>query len=248
MHVEVLFFGMLKDFTGRAGERIEIADGARLETVFERYASEFPRIRQMADSIAMARNQEFAALETPLEEGDEIAFMPPVSGGSEASSEWIGCLQDERGFYAITDRPIDSAALAARLISDSDGAMLTFEGVVRDNTAGRKTRFLDYECYAPLALKTMQQLGRRILAAHDVHGVGIIHRVGRLQIREASVSIVIASAHRQAAYEAGLEAINRLKKTVPVWKKEHFADGEVWVEGDWEDSVLRPAPQPAPPA
>jgi molybdopterin synthase catalytic subunit len=92
-----------------------------------------------------------------------------------------------------------------------------------------------------MAMKTMEELGRDIVSRHGIHRIGIIHRVGRLQISEASVVIAIVSAHRQAAYEASLEAINRLKQRVPIWKKEYFEDGEVWVEGNWEESVPRPA-------
>jgi len=242
MHVTVLFFGVLKDLTGRSQETLELAPGARLETVFQHYASEYPRLQQMAESIALARNQEFAGPETALRDGDEVALMPPVSGGSGAVPAWIASSSDENGcFYALTRNPIDTRSLVDKLLRADDGAVLVFEGVVRDNTKGRKTLFLDYECYAPMALKTMEDLGRDLAARHRVHRIGIVHRVGRLQISEASVVIAIVSAHRQAAYEASLEAINRLKQRVPIWKKEYFEDGEVWVEGSWEESVPRPA-------
>jgi molybdopterin synthase catalytic subunit len=238
MRIRVLFFGQLKDVVGRSTDEIDLPAGASVGTVFERYASEYPRLREMAASIAIARNHEFAARAAILADGDELALMPPVSGGSDA--EWIVCTTDSTGFYAVTDRPIDSRALAQRLQSDEDGAVITFEGVVRNHTGARKTLFLDYEGYPPLAVKTMQQIGRELRQKHDIHRVGIVHRVGRLQLQEASVSIVVTSAHRQAAYDASLEAINRLKKLAPIWKKEHFEDGEVWVEGSWDEGVPRP--------
>ncbi len=242
MHVTVLFFGVLKDLIGRSQETLELAPGARLETVFQHYASEYPRLQQMADSIALARNQEFAGPETALRDGDEVALMPPVSGGSGAVPAWLASSGDEDGcFCALTRNPIDTRSLVEKLLRAGDGAVLVFEGVVRDNTKGRKTLFLDYECYAPMALKTMEDLGRDIVSRHRIHRIGIIHRVGRLQFSETSVAIAIVSAHRQAAYEASLEAINRLKQRVPIWKKEYFEDGEVWVEGSWEESVPRPA-------
>ena len=112
---------------------------------------------------------------------------------------------------------------------------------MRDNSGGRRTLFLDYECYLPLAVQQLEQIGHRLLERHSVHGIALVHRIGRLRIREASVSIVVASAHRKPAYEASLEAINEVKRRVPVWKKEYFADGEVWVEGQWDDSVPRTA-------
>jgi molybdopterin synthase catalytic subunit len=166
--------------------------------------------------------------------------MPPVSGGSDVDLDWIVCTTDKTGFYAVTDNPIDSRALVQRLQADDDGAVIIFEGVVRDHTGERKTLFLDYEGYPPLAVKTMQQLGQELCGKHGIHKVGIIHRIGRLQLQEASVSIVVTSAHRQAAYDASLEAINRFKKLAPIWKKEHFEDGEVGVEGSWDEGVPLP--------
>ena len=242
MRIRVLFFGLLKDFVGRSADELDLAAGSRAETVFEHYASQFPKVREMSDSIAVARNQEFAGPEVELSDGDEIAFMPPVSGGSE--SQWLESIDEGAGFYAVTEQVIDSAALARRMLGDADGAVITFEGVVRNNSKGRRTLYLDYECYVPLAVKKMREIGGDILAGHDIRAIGMIHRVGRLEIGEASVSIVVCSAHRRPAYEASLEAINRLKKLVPVWKKEYFADGEVWVEGDWEDGVPRRASTP----
>jgi molybdopterin synthase catalytic subunit len=242
MTVKVLFFGLLKDVVGRSEDAIELPAEATMGTLFERYASQYPRLHEMADSIALARNHEFTDLDVVLSDGDEVALMPPVSGGSDARSGWLAEATDDNGsFYAVTREPIDSPALAGQITTDADGAVITFEGVVRNNSKGRTTKYLDYECYIPMALKTMRQLGGEIVERHDVNRVAIVHRLGRLEIGEASVSIIVASAHRQAAFDASLEAINRLKKIVPVWKKEYFEDGEVWVEGDWEEAVPRPA-------
>lgn len=238
MRIQVLFFGQLKDVAGRSSAEVDLPVGARMETVFERFASEYPKLREMAGSIAMARNQEFVTLDEPLADGDEVAFMPPVSGGS---GPWIAHAEDEQGFYAITADPLDSRALVERLQTGEDGAVITFEGVTRNNTKGRATRYLDYECYAPMALAKMQQIGRELLAGYGIRAIGFVHRVGRLEIKEASVIIVVCSAHRKAAYDASLEAINRLKKLVPIWKKEYFEDGEVWVEGAWDEAVPRSA-------
>lgn len=241
MNVNILFFGQLRDLVGRSAERIDLPAGATVETVWERYASQYPKLRAMAASIAMARNQQFVTRAEPLSDGDEVAFMPPVSGGSGSNTHWVASKSGPGQFYAITNDPLDSRSLVEMLQGDHDGAVITFEGVTRDNTKGRKTRFLGYYGYAPMAVDKMAQIGAALLTTHDVHAVGMVHRLGKLEIREASVVIVICSAHRQAAYDASLEAINRLKKLVPIWKKEFFEDGEEWVEGGWEDDVPRAA-------
>jgi molybdopterin synthase catalytic subunit len=251
MRVTVLFFGMLKDLVGRSQEQLELPAGARLETVFDHYASQFPKLRQMAGSVVLARNQEFADPDVPVGEGDEVALMPPVSGGSASDSPsggespWIACKQQfPSAFYALTRQPIDLRGVAAKLLAGEDGALITFEGVVRNHSGGRRTLYLDYECYVPLALKKMEEIGAEILKTHQIRAVAMVHRLGRLEIGEASVAILVASAHRKPAYEASLEAINRLKRLVPIWKKEYFEDGEVWVEGEWESSVPTPAGTP----
>lgn len=237
MRVRVLFFGQLKDLVGLSSDEIDLPAGSNLETVFLHYSSQEPRLAEMAGSVAMARNLRFAHPSEAIEDGDEVAVMPPVSGGSG----WLASSDGNGVFAAITRDPIDSRLLAERAQRDGDGAVITFEGVVRNNTGGRQTLFLDYECYVPLALSQLEEIGRGLLERHPVHAIALVHRVGRLQIREASVSIVVASAHRRPAYEASLEAINEVKRKVPVWKKEHFADGEVWVEGQWDESVPRTA-------
>jgi molybdopterin synthase catalytic subunit len=241
MRITVLFFGMLKDLIGRSQEELDLPEGARLETVFDHYASQFPKLREMAGSVVIARNQEFADPQTAVSDGDEVALMPPVSGGSGADSPWIAHTETPGGFYALTRLPIDVRAAAAKLQAGEDGALITFEGVVRNHSNGRRTLYLDYECYVPLALKKMEEIGGEILKSHNVRAIAMVHRLGRLEIGEASVAILVASAHRKPAYDASLEAINRLKRLVPVWKKEYFEDGEVWVEGEWESSVPRPA-------
>ena len=257
MRIQVLFFGMLRDLTGCSEESLDLPDGARLETVFDHYASKFPALREMAGSIVLARNQEFAGPEVVLADGDEVALMPPVSGGSRADTEagpngasaapeesppWLASSEDERGFYALTNGAIDVEGLKRRVLTAAAGAVIVFEGVVRGHSNGRRTRFLDYDCYVPLALRKMQEIGRGILDKHPVGRVAMVHRLGRLEISETSVAIVVSSGHRRPAYEASLEAINRLKKLVPVWKKEYFEDGDVWVEGEWEAGVSRSEP------
>lgn len=237
MRIRVLFFGVLRDITGIREESISVAEDAHLDAVYEHYAVRFPKLREVASSLVLALNQEFSDPAAAVSDGDEVAFLPPVSGGSNGFLEQI--VEPQGHFFAITRDPIDARALVQRLQQDHDGAVVTFEGVTRDNTKGRATRHLEYECYLPLAIKTMARIGREIAASSPISRIGMIHRLGRLGIGEASVAVVATSPHRKAAFDAALEGINRLKKTVPIWKKEFFADGEVWVEGEWDDSVAK---------
>jgi MoaE-MoaD fusion protein len=235
MRVKVLFFGMLKDIVGRAEEDLVVAGDAHLSGVFEHYASRFPRIREMAGSIVLAKNHEFAEPGAALSDGDEVALLPPVSGGaSDCEPREIA----ENGhLFALTRHTIDTRAVIQRLLRGEAGAVVTFEGVVRNNTKGRATRCLDYECYEPMAIKMMAEIGRDIAGRFAIDRIAMVHRLGHLLVGETSVSIIVAAPHRKAAFEASLEGINRLKRLVPIWKKEHFEDGEVWVEGEWDDHV-----------
>jgi molybdopterin synthase catalytic subunit/molybdopterin converting factor small subunit len=235
MRVKVLFFGMLKDIVGRMEEQVDLAPGAQLSTIFDLYAVQFPRLREMAGSIVMARNQEFSSLSTTIAEGDEVAFLPPVSGGSDRYTHEI--IGPEGHFYALTRQPIDAREVVDRIVRGEDGAVIVFEGVVRNNTKGRPTRFLEYECYETMAVKMMAEIGGEIAGSFEIGRIAMVHRLGRLEIGEASVAIIVTAPHRKAAFAAALEGINRLKRLVPIWKKEHFADGEVWVEGEWDEQT-----------
>jgi molybdopterin synthase catalytic subunit/molybdopterin converting factor small subunit len=224
---------MLKDIAGRAEETLEAAPPT-VGGVFDYYAARHPRLKEMESSIVLARNHEFSRREEALAEGDEVAFLPPVSGGS---AHYTREIREAGNLYALTRAPIDSRALQREILRGEDGAVVDFEGVVRNNTKGRATLYLDYECYEPMAVKAMAAIGREILASSAIGRIAMVHRLGRLQIGEASVAVVVSAPHRKAAFDAALEGINRLKKTVPIWKKEHFAGGEVWVEGEWDASL-----------
>jgi MoaE-MoaD fusion protein len=227
VRIRVLFFGVLRDVTGLREDSIEVPDGGLAASVFEHYSQRFPRLREMSASIVLAVNQKFCAPSEALSDGDELAFLPPVSGGTEGH------------IFALTRNPIDAAALARKILKGEDGAIVTFEGVTRNNTKGRATRYLDYECYEPMAIKTMAEIGEEIARTHEISRIAMVHRLGRIEIGETSVVVIATAPHRRPAFEAALEGINKLKRLVPVWKKEYFADGEVWVDGEWDDSVVR---------
>ena len=140
--------------------------------------------------------------------------------------------------FRLTEQVIDTAELLRRVKAPADGAVVTFEGIVRDHTGERRTRYLEYEAYEPMALKKMREIGAEIHERFEVDQVAIVHRLGRLEIGEASVAIVVAAGHRGPAFEACRYAIDRLKKIVPIWKKEFFADGAVWAEGEGQRKIL----------
>jgi len=229
----------LRDIVGLREDSVEIPEGGRLETVFEHYAARFPALQGMSRSLVLALNQKFSEPSAPLAEGDEVAFLPPVSGGSGKFLQEIG--DPEGHFFALTREVIDSRWLVEKMQRDEDGGVVTFEGVTRNNTKGRATRYLEYECYEAMAIRTMAEIGREIARAHAIGRIGMIHRLGKLDIGEASVVVVASAPHRKPAFDAALEGINKLKKLVPIWKKEFFADGEVWVDGEWDDSVVKAA-------
>ena len=244
MRVRVLFFGVLKDIVGAAHDSPELPAEATLASLFEAYCQRFETLRERRSSILFAKNGEFATPETALAENDEVAFLPPVSGGTgtEPDAEPGGSplrIESPAGHvFSITRTPIDSSQLARSLQRDEDGAVVVFEGVVRNNTKGRPTTYLEYECYEALAIEQMARIGREIAAQHAIGRMGMIHRLGRLAVGEASVAVVATAPHRRAAFEAALEGINRLKREVPIWKKEFFVDGAVWVEGEWDQRLL----------
>ncbi len=229
---------MLRDITGCAEEAIEVDAGARLDSIFERYAGKFPRFKELRSSIVLASNQQFCDRSEIVRENDEIAFLPPVSGGSGRYTQQIFDAGPGH-FFALTREPIDTTGIAKQLLQGLDGALVNFEGVVRNNTKGRPTEFLDYECYEPMAVKTMAGIGGELAATHAISRIAMVHRLGRMQVGETSVAVIVTAPHRKPAFEAALEGINRLKRTVPIWKKEHFTDGEIWVEGEWDESVLK---------
>ncbi len=218
MRVRVLFFGGLKDLAGKSSELLNLPDGAFVRDVLAHYLSEVPRMKEFVGSLAVAVNREYAGGETGLKSGDEVALLPPVSGGS-------GCA-------SIVRDPIDTLGVLQRIKRGEDGAAVVFEGVVRNQTRGRRTLYLDYEAYEEMALRQMEGLAEQALKQFEVRDIAVVHRLGRLEIGEASVLIVVVSAHRAAAFEACRWLIDSLKRTVPIWKKEYFEDGAVWADGE----------------
>ena len=229
MRVRVLFFGMLKDLAGKASDVIELREGASIRELLAHYEEQFPNLKDALPSLALAVNQQYAGPDSKLKSDDEIALLPPVSGG--AGETLAGQLEGRR-YAAIVRKPIDTQRTLTDLKRGEDGAALVFEGVVRNQTRGRRTLYLDYEGYEAMALRQMESLAVQAVQQFQIRDVALVHRLGRLEIGETSVLIAVASAHRAAAFEACRWLIDTLKRTVPIWKKEYFADGAVWADGE----------------
>jgi molybdopterin synthase catalytic subunit/molybdopterin converting factor small subunit len=243
--VRVLFFGVLKDVTGIREEAVSFPEGTSLAEVFAHYAQRFETLKSARPSILFARNREFCTPDVVLMQDDEVAFLPPVSGGSGILATTPGqggsfshVIEDPAGHvFALTRSRLESQIYAHQLQRGEDGAVVVFEGVVRNNTKGRATRFLEYECYEEMAVGQMARIGREIALEFQIGRIALIHRLGRLGIGEASVAVIVTAPHRRSAFEAALSGINRLKREVPIWKKEFFEDGAVWVEGEWDERL-----------
>jgi molybdopterin synthase catalytic subunit len=232
MQVNVLFFGVLKDLAGMAGERLDLPEGAEVEDLLTHYEKRLPQLRQWRGVMALSVNHEYAGTDARLHAGDEVALLPPVSGGASDRSNQPGGEALRTEHAAIVRERIDTSAILERIKKPEDGAAAVFEGVVRNNTRGRQTLYLDYQAYEEMALKQMEALAQQALEQFAVREVALVHRLGRLEIGETSVLIAVASAHRGPAFEACRWLIDTLKKTVPIWKKEYFVDGAVWADGE----------------
>ncbi len=224
MRVKVLFFGQLKEIVGFGEDQAELSEGTRVEDLFERYGRRFPRLAEFRQSVVASVNQEFAAWRATLSSGDEVAFLPPVSGGQQAAVA--------ADIFLLVREPICTAKIAESLKAPEDGAVVVFDGIVRNQSQGRRTLYLEYEAYESMALEKMRAIGAQIRGRFPIHRVAIAHRLGRLEIGETSVVIAVGSPHRAAAFDACRLAIDTLKHSVPIWKKEYFADGAVWAEGE----------------
>ena len=228
IRVRVLFFGAAREAAGQDEIRFTTHAPASITTLFVELLRHYPQLDRFRGSLLFAVNQEYAPVDREVHEGDEVALLPPVSGG--ASEDVNGQARD---FYELTTEPIDIGEVARRVVPPECGATVTLDGYVREYTRGRaKTLYLIYEAYAPMALREMRWLGVRVRKQFEIAHVGIVHRTGRLEIGETSVVISVSAPHRRAAFAACEWLIRELKRTVPIWKKEFFEGGEVWVEGE----------------
>jgi molybdopterin synthase catalytic subunit len=226
MRVRVLCFGRLRELM--APETVaELSSSAAVADLWRFLRAQHPALAAYDGAIAIAVNQNFASSSTPLAEGDEVALLPPVSGGAPQPE-----LSLVSAHARLQRELIDTSELLDQIKEDEDGAVCLFDGIVRNHSRNRRTLYLEYEAYPAMALAGMETLAQEALEGFPIRDVRIAHRVGRLEIGESSVVIVVASAHRAAAFDACRWLIDSLKRTVPVWKKEFFEGGAIWADGE----------------
>lgn len=224
MEVDIRYFAIIREIVGRPSERREVPTGGTVGSLLEALAEEYPRLARVKPVTMLMVNQSYVSADHPLQEGDEVAFIPPVSGG-------MGRI------FRVQAEPLNPREAEEAVAHGGAGAIVTFVGTVRDHARGRAVTRLDYEAYGPAAEKMMARIGDEIGERWRLDDVAIIHRTGLLEVGEASVVISVASPHREAAFDACRYAIERIKEIVPIWKKEFYEDGETWIGSEHDYQV-----------
>lgn len=234
MKVEVRLFARYREEAGRDHVEVDVPEGGTVESAWAALVTRYPELSRFRPFTLFAVGHDYVQATHVLRSGDELCLFPPVSGGAAPTDR-----------YTIGEDPLSEQALAEAVADPAAGGIVVFSGVVRNQTAGRPVKFLEYEAHAPMALAKMREIGETIRARWPgVKRVALSHRVGRLEIGEASVMIAVSASHRHEAFQACHHAIDRLKETVPIWKKEHFEDGQVWVGLQSECATPRPEEDP----
>lgn len=237
MKIRVLAFATASDALGWSERELELPGGSRVADLRVRLEGDHPKIARHWPRLAVAVNGRLASPDQELPEGAEVALLPPVSGGAPG----------ERVRAALVDGPLDVAAISAGVAGPECGAVVLFLGTVRDHHAGRAVARLTYSAYRSMALDVLERIVADLERAHPGLKAAIVHRLGEVPVGEPSVVIAVASPHRAAAYEASRTALERLKAEAPIWKREHYADGEVaWREEEPLAPVSPPPPPPGP--
>ena len=218
MRVRVRLFARYREALGRERLEVDLPENGTVECAWSAVADRHPELAPYRPFTLFAVGQDYVSPDHRLRPDDELCLFPPVSGGAAPD------------IYRVVTEPLSPDKIAADVDDPGAGGIVIFSGVVRNETGGRPVKFLEYEAHAPMAEVKMREIGETVRARWpEVKRVAMLHRIGRLEIGEASVLIAVAAAHRGDAFEACRYAIDTLKRIVPVWKKEHFEDGEVWV-------------------
>lgn len=225
MRVRLLAFASAADAVGGAEQDLEVPAGSNVAALRAFLGTHHPALLPLLPRLAIAVDGEVVGDDAPLTDGGEVALLPPVSGGGGPR-------------VRLTDEPLDLAAIEAAVAGPDCGAVVSFIGTVRDAHAGRPVERLTYSAYRPMAERRLAGLAEELERRHGVR-LAVVHRLGTLLPGEASVAIVAAAAHRGAAFDATRECLERLKREVPVWKREHYADGTArWRE---DEPLVKPA-------
>ena len=237
MQVQVKFFAIFREMVGKKTDTKQLVSGITVEQLWREYAVSSPRLEKMRAAYSV--NQKLVSGDHVLSDGDEVGFLPPVSGGAgQVKSKKVKVKSRTTRTRTrivknawVTTRPLDLNAVAKRVEFSGAGAILIFSGVVRDNAKGKAVKYLEYEAYSEMAERSLQQIIDEIHARWSDVRVAIVHRIGKIKISESSLIIAVGAPHRPEAYAASRYAIERIKAIVPVWKKEFTLDGQDWVEG-----------------
>jgi molybdopterin converting factor subunit 1 len=232
LQIRVRLFASLRELTGESTAQVEVPAGSHAGDVWDACVRRWPALAARRQSTVLAVNQEFAKPDVPVHDGDEVALLPPVSGG--------GTARGSERMIELTDLPLNTEALSNMVMRPSDGGLVIFSGVVRNHSEDRAVRYLVYEAYREMALAKLEQVQRETLERWPMANVAMAHRLGRMEIGETSVIVAASAPHRAEAFAAGRYAIDRLKEIVPIWKKEFFAEGESWPAGSIPDVAARP--------
>ncbi len=227
MNVNISLFAGLHDIVGKRSLTLELADGATVDQLRDELGKLYPVVVPYMATLVCAVDDEFVPVDYALNDGDEVALIPPVSGGSDT-------------LFLITSSPLDAQQLVEAVRVDESGAVTLFHGVARNHSDGRTVQALEYEAHPSLAEKKLREVAGEVGSKFDITGIGVHHRTGRLAIGETSLLVAVSAAHRREAFEACHYAVDRIKEVVPIWKKEIWEDGGGdWVEGHPIDAPHR---------
>ncbi|HWV24172.1 MAG TPA: molybdopterin converting factor subunit 1 [Thermomicrobiales bacterium] len=226
MNITIRYFAIMREHLGKSVEEIDVADGTTAGEIFGIAIRDTPRLASLERAVMVMVNEEYVDPDHILQPGDEVALIPPVSGGDHLPS-----------LFTVTGDELDPRAVEALVAGPDAGALVTFAGTVRDNARGLTVTALDYEAYPSAAEKMLARVGAEVADRWPEVRIAISHRTGHLVPGEASVVIVTASPHRENAYAANAWAITRIKEIVPIWKKEWYEDGSSWIGSELDYQI-----------
>jgi molybdopterin converting factor subunit 1 len=243
MKVHIRLFAGLHDLLGERNVTLELSEGATVADLRDQLSRQYPVITPYLPTLVCAVDEEYVTPDHALREGDDVALIPPVSGGSDSQgtrNKGQGTRSEDEPYFLVTRERLEAQKLAELVRQDESGAVVLFSGVARNHSEGRRVLALEYDAYPEMAARKLREVAEEVRGRWPISGIAIHHRMGRLEIGEASLLVAVSSAHRREAFEACQYAVDRVKQTVPIWKKEIWEDGEgAWVAGHAVDVPVR---------